>query len=159
MAKVERFEDLRCWQAARGLTREVYALARTGPLARDFRLRDQLTAASVSAMTNIAEGFARYHAKDFIRFLDYAQSSAAEVRSLLYVVLDQAYADAERVASLQRQSDDAKHLTLGLLRYLVRRDQPNDAANGAPRTAEPALAYAANGTSAASYDLPASFLA
>ncbi|WP_445665531.1 four helix bundle protein [Fodinibius sp. AD559] len=30
--------------------------------------------ASVSAMTNIAEGFGRYSPKEFIRFLDYMQS-------------------------------------------------------------------------------------
>ncbi len=95
MAKIERFEDLRCWQEARTLTRDVYRLASEGPLARDFRLRNQLTVAAVSVMTNIAEGFARYHRGDFIRFLDYAQSSAAEVKSLLYVVLDQRYVDAD----------------------------------------------------------------
>lgn len=80
MAKVERFEELTCWQEARALTNEVYRMVGVGALAKDFRLRDQLTSASVSVMTNIAEGFARYHRRAFIRFLDIAQSSAAEVK-------------------------------------------------------------------------------
>jgi len=118
MPKVERFEDLKCWQAARRLVQEVYALCGEEPLSRDYRLRDQLTSASVSVMTNIAEGFARYHRGDFIRFLDIAQSSAVEVKSLLYVVLDQEYASTERIEQLQERADTTKAITLGLLRYV-----------------------------------------
>ncbi len=54
MPKIERFEDVTCWQEARALTRAVYAVARAEPLASDFRLRNQLTGAAVSTMTNIA---------------------------------------------------------------------------------------------------------
>ena len=97
MPKIERFEDLRCWQKSREMTSEVYDLVESSDLSNDYRLRDQLTGAAVSTMSNIAEGFARYHKKDFIRFLDYAQSSAAEVKSLLYVVLDQKYGATEWV--------------------------------------------------------------
>jgi four helix bundle protein len=118
MSKVERFEDLKCWQAARELVQEVYVLCSEEPLSREYRLRDQLTSASVSVMTNIAEGFARYHRGDFIRFLDIAQSSAVEVKSLLYVVLDQQYASAERVEHLQERAETTKAITLGLLRYV-----------------------------------------
>lgn len=105
MAKIERFEDLTCWQEARLLTNRVYKLVRKGALATDFRLRDQLTGAAISVMTNIAKGFARYHKGDFIRFLDCAQSSAAEVKSLLYVVLDQKYTEAAIVTGLQKRSE------------------------------------------------------
>ncbi len=133
MAKIERFEDLTCWKEARKLTRAVYRLAADGDMARDFRLRDQLTAAAVSAMTNIAEGFARYHKGDFIRFLDYAQSSAAEVKSLLYVVLDQQYADAETVADLQRQAETCQRMALGLLKHVRRTMREDDRAVKEPR--------------------------
>jgi len=132
MAKIERFEDLTCWQEARELTRAVYRLVADGKLARDFRLRDQLTAAAVSVMTNIAEGFARYHRGDFIRFLDYAQSSAAEVKSLLYVVLDQQYADAVVVTDIQRQAETCQRMTLGLLRHVRRTMREDGGAVGEP---------------------------
>jgi four helix bundle protein len=118
MAKVEQFEDLRCWQEARKLAQDVYALSNAGPLRRDYRLRSQLTGAAVSVMSNIAEGFARYHRREFARFLDIAQSSAVEVKSLLYVALDQDYASPDRIADLQSQTDATKALTLGLIRYL-----------------------------------------
>ena len=123
MAKVERFEDLICWQEARKLAREIYAVTKSGDLARDFGLRDQLQRAAVSAMTNIAEGFSRFHRRDFVRFLDIAQSSAAEVKSLLCVVLDQGYLPSESVKQLQSQADVVVKRSKGLLRHVYEQDR------------------------------------
>ena len=39
---ITRFEDIRAWQAARELTRMVYAISTQGRFARDYRLRDQI---------------------------------------------------------------------------------------------------------------------
>jgi four helix bundle protein len=83
MALVERFEDLKCWQEARQLTALVYRICEEGKLARDFETRGQIKRASLSAMSNVAEGFGRrFNPKDFIRFLDISQSSCLEVRSI-----------------------------------------------------------------------------
>ena len=57
--KIERFEDLIAWQKARVLTRDIYAMSRSGGFARDFGLAGQIQRASVSIMSNIAEGFER----------------------------------------------------------------------------------------------------
>lgn len=59
MAKITRFEDLMSWQRARELNRLVYKISENGNFARDFGLRDQIRRASVSVMSNIAEGFER----------------------------------------------------------------------------------------------------
>lgn len=134
MGKITEFEDLRCWQKARELVREVYALVgASDALRRDFRLRDQITSAAVSVMSNIAEGFGRYHKRDFIRFLDIASSSASEVKSLLYVVLDLGYVSAAATQRAQQTTDETKHLTLGLLRYLKNQlDVPSNKVQEAP---------------------------
>lgn len=153
MPKIERFEDLRCWQKAREMTSEVYELADSSDLASDFRLRDQLTGAAVSTMSNIAEGFARYNKKDFIRFLDYAQSSAAEVKSLLYVALDQQYGSREKVEDLQRQSEACQRMILSLLRH-VRSTIPRSSSDAN----EPTLMYESGGESAQKWSLPPQFL-
>jgi four helix bundle protein len=59
LAVAKRFEDLEVWQLARDLTRIVYKVSSGGRLAKDFGLRDQLRKASVSVMSNLAEGFER----------------------------------------------------------------------------------------------------
>lgn len=118
MSKVTRFEDLRCWQSARELVREVYDLTADGDLSRDFALRDQLRRAAISATTNIAEGFGRYHRGDFIRFLDIAKSSVLEVQSLLYVAEDQQYCAPETIAQIRRTAAINERSIRGLLHYL-----------------------------------------
>jgi four helix bundle protein len=136
MPKIDRFEDLRCWKKARKMTSEVYELTESSGLSNDYRLRDQLTGAAVSTMSNIAEGFARYNKKDFIRFLDYAQSSAAEVKSLLYVVLDQDVGHRERVEGIQQDSEVCQRMILSLLKH-VRSTIPDSASEAS----EPTLPY------------------
>ena len=118
MGKISRFEDLICWQKALELVKTIYPITKTEPLSKDYGLKDQLRRAPVSSMTNIAEGYARYHRKEFIRFLDIAQSSAAEVKSLLYIVLDQNYVDEKTVSNIQHKTDEVQAVTLGLLKYI-----------------------------------------
>jgi four helix bundle protein len=150
MAKIERFEDLECWQTARSMTNKVYQLVETGEASSDYRLRDQLTGAAVSTMSNIAEGFARYHKKDFIRFLDYAQSSSAEVKSLLYVALDQEYGSPKHVKGIQRESEASQRMILSLLKH-VRSTLPSG-------TSEPDLPYETDTTDTDSWALPSRFV-
>lgn len=78
---LERFEDIEAWKKARELTRLIYQVTQIGEFRRDFGLRDQLRRASVSIMSNIAEGFERGGDKEFTQFLALAKASAGEVRS------------------------------------------------------------------------------
>ena len=88
MANVERFEDLEAWKQTRQLVAAVYDLTRRQEIARDFGLVDQLRRASVSIMSNVAEGFERRHLQEKLQFHNVARGSAGEVRSLLYVIED-----------------------------------------------------------------------
>ncbi|PCH67844.1 MAG: four helix bundle protein [Bacteroidetes bacterium] len=121
MAKVDKFEDLHCWQEARILIREIYRISNSQELKTDYSLKDQIRRASVSGMNNIAEGFSRYNVKECVRFLNIAQSSMTEVKSMLYILEDIGYVEKERLIGLHDQVDKTKKLTLGFIRYLVGR--------------------------------------
>jgi four helix bundle protein len=121
MSKVTRFEDLKCWQAARELVREVYMICEEGKLSRDFDTKSQLKKAALSAMNNIAEGFGRFSGNDFIRFLDFSQSSLIEVQSMLYVLKDMNYVSDQKIESIKQKAESTKALTLGLISYLRQR--------------------------------------
>ena len=69
MAKIERFEDIESWKKSRELAKSVYRITLNQPFARDFGLRDQIRRASVSILSNIAEGFERDGDKEFVQFL------------------------------------------------------------------------------------------
>ena len=91
MAGITRFEEVEAWKTARQLTNMVYELGNQAGFNRDFGLRDQIRRASVSVMSNIAEGFESRTDIQFINFLGFARASAGEVRAQLYVALDQRY--------------------------------------------------------------------
>ena len=73
MATIQRFEDLLAWQKARELTREVYKAFCN---CRDYGFRDQIQPASVSVMSNIAEGFERGTKQEFLNYLFIAKGCA-----------------------------------------------------------------------------------
>lgn len=91
MPTIRRFEEIEAWKTARELTKLIYALSNTRKFERDFGLKDQIRRASVSVMSNIAEGFESKTQPQFIKYLGYAKASAGEVRSQLYVARDLEY--------------------------------------------------------------------
>lgn len=72
----KRFEDLEVWISSKKLAVKIYQLTDEGNLRKDFGIRDQLRRASVSIVSNIAEGFERNGNKEFIQFLSIAKGSA-----------------------------------------------------------------------------------
>ncbi|GJQ60165.1 MAG: four helix bundle protein [Candidatus Scalindua sp. AMX11] len=94
------FEDLEIWILSRELTNKIYSVSNDGRFAKDYGLRDQIRRAAVSIMSNIAEGYERGGNQEFIQFLSIAKASCGEVRSQLYLAMDQCYikkAECEQV--------------------------------------------------------------
>src|SRR5437016_2611193 len=114
MGKVERFEDLIAWQKARWLTRNIYRMTRQGAFANDYGLARQIQRASVSTMSNIAEGFERGGRGEFHQFLSTAKASCAETRSLLYVALDAEYLDQPTFDRRIAHADEVARIIGGL---------------------------------------------
>src|SRR6266851_4642122 len=117
MSMIERFEDIIAWQKARVLAKEVYACTRTGAFARDFGLKDQIQRASVSSMSNISEGFERGGDREFVQFLSNSKGSCGEVKSHLYVALDQNYIPPMSFHQLYGQADEVSRLISGFMTY------------------------------------------
>jgi len=118
MAQIKRFEDIEGWKKARELVSAIYAVSSKGSFAKDFELRDQIRRAAVSVMSNIAEGFERGGDKEFSQFLSLAKASCGEVRSQLYVALDQKYVNVEQFQSISEQTTHISQLIAGFMRYL-----------------------------------------
>jgi four helix bundle protein len=122
MNKIEKFEDIIAWQKARLLTREVYQCTRVGAFAKDYGLKDQIQRASVSTMANVAEGFERGGDKEFTQFLSNSKGSCGEVKSHLYVALDQAYITQASFDQLYGQANEVGRLLSGFMSYLRESD-------------------------------------
>ena len=107
MATFKSFEEIDAWKKARELTREIYAVSDKGAFSRDFALRDQTRRAGVSIMSNIAEGFERDGTGEFVQFLAIAKGSAGEIKTQLFVALDQNYISQETFDQLFDQKQEA----------------------------------------------------
>ena len=122
---VDKFEDLVAWQRSRELTREVYRLCATPKVRRDFGFCSQVQRASVSIMSNLAEGFERARPKEFHQALSISKGSCAEVRSLLYVALDCGYVTIAEYDRINTIAVSASQL-IGALRAAVARRIKNE---------------------------------
>src|SRR5262245_24996546 len=118
MATVQQFEDLHVWQDARSLVREIDKATKQRAFRRDFSLRDQVTRAATSTMSNIAEGFERGSRKEFIQFLNIAKGSNGEVRSQLYVALDQDYIEQKSYDALCESARTLSRRLSSFISYL-----------------------------------------
>lgn len=123
MATIKRFEDSKSWQKARVLTHGIYEATREGAFARDFGLRDQIRRATVSVMANIAEGFERDGDQEFIQFLSTAKGSCGEVRSHLYVAMDEGYLEQRQFDALAALAVETSRLLAGFIAYLRNLDK------------------------------------
>jgi four helix bundle protein len=125
VAKIERFEDLQAWKKARALTRSIYETTKHGTFGQDYGLSRQIQRASVSIMSNIAEGFERRTPGEFCQFLTIAKASCAELRSQLYVALDVGYLSQDMFDELSEQADEVARIISGL-RTSVERKRNED---------------------------------
>jgi four helix bundle protein len=116
MPTAKQFEDLKVWQDARALTKDIYDTTKLRDFYRDSDLRRQIRSAAVSTMSNIAEGFERGSRKEFIQFLNIAKGSNGEVRSQLYIALDQDYITPARFEELR---DKAVSLSRRIARFIA----------------------------------------
>jgi four helix bundle protein len=116
--RIVRFEGIDSWKKARELTQAVYRITAQQKFSKDFGLRDQIQRASVSIMSNIAEGFDAGSDKAFVSFLRYSYRSASEVQSLLYVALDSGYIVETDFQNCFGQASETKRMIGGFIKYL-----------------------------------------
>ena len=124
--QVKNFEDLEIWKDARALTREIYQLTRDSKFLKDFGLRDQIRRAAISVMSNIAEGFERGGNQEFVQFLYVAKASCGEVRSQLYVALDQGYVTDNDSEKLLQSFKRLSGMISNLITYLRESDMKGE---------------------------------
>ncbi len=75
------YKDLIVWKEAKNLVLLVYKITEKIPKSEEFSLKNQLRRASVSILSQIAEGWLRNTTKDKLHFLNIALGSLLEVEA------------------------------------------------------------------------------
>jgi four helix bundle protein len=118
MANIADFRDFEAFKACRVFVKEVGLLIRSVPLRRNRCLVDQMERASISVLSNFAEGFERDGNAEFMQFLTICKGSVGELRAQLIYCLDIKLIQQDRYEGLDLMAEAAARLLGGLARYL-----------------------------------------
>ncbi|OGE33278.1 hypothetical protein A3E66_05170 [Candidatus Daviesbacteria bacterium RIFCSPHIGHO2_12_FULL_37_16] len=113
---MKSFEDLIVWQKSRLLNQKIYMITSKFPASERSNLTSQLRRASVSVSANIAEGFGRYHSQESMQFYRTARGSLLEIRSHLYICLDQKYMDKVQLNEAISLIEEVSKMLSGLIK-------------------------------------------
>ena len=114
---MKRFEELRVWQDAHKMVKEIYSLTDT---ISDWSFKDQIRRAAISVMNNIAEGSESGSDANFVKFLYIANGSCGEVRSMLYLIMDLFPVDSSKVYVLRNDCERIAANIHSLITYLTK---------------------------------------
>lgn len=111
---MQRFTELKVWKRSHALALDIYRM--TGPFPRDerFGITSQIRRAAVSVPSNIAEGSKRVHARDYARFLNIAEGSAAELEYLLILARDLGHLAKDEFSKTCGELDEIARMLHGL---------------------------------------------
>jgi four helix bundle protein len=100
------FEKLDVWQKARLFVKDVYCITKAFPAEERFALIQQIQRATISIVSNIAEGTSRSSLKDQIRFIEMAYGSLMEVYCQFLIAKDLEYINETQLEQLRLAIDE-----------------------------------------------------
>jgi four helix bundle protein len=83
--KIKSYKELDVWKKGIEIVDMVYTMTGTFPKEERYGLTTQMQRAAVSIASNIAEGFARQHTKEYQQFCYIALGSCAELETQLII--------------------------------------------------------------------------
>ncbi len=116
---ITTFKDLRVWQEAVELVKEVYALCAKLPKEELYALASQMKRAALSIPSNIAEGHSRNHRAEYRQSIYIAIGSLAELETQLYLVKELGLLDEKGLAIVPSRIDRLRAMLVVLGRKLV----------------------------------------
>jgi len=115
------FEKLDVWQDARLFVKEIYTITKLFPSEERYNLCSQIQRASISIVSNIAEGLSRNSDKEKIRFIEIAYGSLMEVYCQIYISVDLLYITAQQFDELKSSIDKIANKLNALNRSIAHR--------------------------------------
>jgi len=111
---MHNFKELKVWQKARKLVKDVYLTISLFPEEEKFGIISQIRRASVSIPANIAEGAGRNTNNDFGRFLDIANGSCFELETLLILAVDLDYLSKSKYDTIYNDIEEIQKMIYSL---------------------------------------------
>ena len=117
--KVKTFRDLKVWQKAHKVVLEIYKITKDFPREEKYGLISQLRRSASSVPTNIVEGHKRRSRKEYIYFLNMADSSLEEMKYHIILSKDLDYIKNVDFDRLTEKCDEVGKMLFGLQKSLT----------------------------------------
>ena len=115
---IKRFKDLRIWQKGIEVVTDIYTLTKNFPKEELYGLTSQIRRSAISIPSNIAEGFRRYHNKEYKQFLFIALGSCAELETQIAITKMLKYITEGKETELIEKLDHLCRMTTNLIKKL-----------------------------------------
>ena len=123
MAYTYAFEKLNVWKNARMMVKTIYQLTSVFPIVEKYGLTAQMRRASISVVSNIAEGSGRKSLKDQSHFYHMAYSSCIELLNQAIISNDLDYLNIADLDSFRSEVETVSN-KLNALRNSCSRESP-----------------------------------
>ncbi len=121
-SKIKSFRDLEIWKKGILLVESIYEITRKFPKEETYGLSSQLRRAAVSVPSNIAEGFARFHNKEYKQLLYIALGSCAEMTTQIVISSKLGYIKQVEEDTLVQSIEQISKMIMGLIKKLNTND-------------------------------------
>jgi len=119
----QHYKDLIAWQKAMDLVTAVYAMTDAFPKREVYSLTDQIRRAAVSVPSNIAEGQAHFHHREFLHFLQHSRGSLAELETQILIAQRLKYVTDTDTEPVFQQIEEVGRILNGLINSIRDRDK------------------------------------
>ncbi len=116
--KIQTYRDLDIWNKGIEVVKDVYKSTEKFPKQETYGLISQMRRAAVSIPSNIAEGFRRYHNKEYKQFLYISLGSCAELETQITIAKELEYIPKTEEAVLLEQLDHLCRMVSNLIKRL-----------------------------------------
>lgn len=117
--KIKSFKELKIWQKGIEIVEDIYTLTKFFPADEKYGLTSQMRRSAVSIPSNIAEGFKRYHNREYKQFLYITLGSTAELETQLILSNKLNYLSKNIMAPLSDKIDHLSKMITLLMKKLT----------------------------------------
>jgi four helix bundle protein len=115
---IETYRDLEIWKKGIELVKSIYKLTEKFPKQETYGLISQMRRSAISIPSNAAEGFKRYHNKEYKQFLYVTLGSCAELETQITIAKELKYIQQNEDPSLLEKLDHIGRMISNLIKKL-----------------------------------------
>ena len=116
--KIKTYRDLDIWKAGIRLVKNIYKLTEKLPKHELYGLVSQMRRSAISIPSNVAEGFRRYHNKEYKQFLYMSLGSCAELETQITIAKELGYIQENKETLLLEGLDHICRMISNLIKKL-----------------------------------------